>query len=61
MASHVAVDTDAVAAALVRLAEDPDLRHRMGESGRLTVSHRFDGRLWPVCIMSFTLNWLSFA
>ena len=33
VASHVAVDTDAAAAALVRLAEDPDLRHRMGESG----------------------------
>ena len=45
MAQHVAVDTEAAAAAIVRLAEDPALRQRMGEAGRLTVRQRFD---WPV-------------
>ena len=45
VAQHVAVDTDAAAAAIVRLAEDPALRERMGEAGRRTVQQRFD---WPV-------------
>ena len=45
VAQHVAVDTEAAAAAIVRLAEDPALRQRMGEAGRQTVQQRFD---WPV-------------
>ena len=45
VAQHVAVDTEAAAAAIARLAEDPALRQRMGEAGRLTVQQRFD---WPV-------------
>ena len=45
VAQHVAVDTEAAAAAIARLAEDPALRQRMGEAGRLTVQKRFN---WPV-------------
>ena len=45
VAQHVAVDTEAAAAAISRLAEDPALRLRMGEAGRQTVRNRFD---WPV-------------
>ena len=45
VAQHVAVDTEAAAAAIARLAEDPELRQRMGEAGRQTVQQRFD---WSV-------------
>ena len=45
VAQHVAVDTEAAASAIVRLAEDSALRQRMGMAGRLTVQQRFD---WPV-------------
>ena len=45
VAQHVAVDTEAAAAAIARLADDPALRLRMGEAGRQTVLERFD---WPV-------------
>ena len=45
VAQHIAVDTDAAAAAIFRLVSDPMLRQRMGESGRKTVSQRFD---WSV-------------
>ena len=45
VAQHVAVDTEAAAAAIARLAEDPALRQRMGDAGRRTVQQRFD---WPV-------------
>ena len=45
MAQHVAVDTEAAAMAIARLAVDPALRQRMGEAGRQTVQQRFD---WPV-------------
>ena len=41
----MAVDTEAAAAAIACLAEDPALRQRMGEAGRQTVQQRFD---WPV-------------
>ena len=41
----MAVDTEAAAAAIARLAGDPFLRQRMGEAGRQTVKQRFD---WPV-------------
>ena len=45
VAQHVAVDTEAAAVAIARLAEDSVLRKRMGDAGRQTVSQRFD---WPV-------------
>ena len=45
VAQHVAVDTDAAAMAIARLADDPDLRQRMGDSARQTVQESFD---WPV-------------
>ena len=45
VAQHVAVDTDAAALAIGRLAQDPELRQRMGDAGRQTVRQRFD---WPV-------------
>ena len=45
VAQHVAVDTEAAAVAIVRLAESPSLRQRMGDAGRTTVSQRFD---WSV-------------
>jgi glycosyltransferase involved in cell wall biosynthesis len=32
------LDTDAIAAGLVRLADDPDLRRTLGERGRLRAS-----------------------
>lgn len=45
VAQHVAVDTDQAAAAIARLADDPNLRQRMGEAGRTTVRESFD---WSV-------------
>ena len=45
VAQHIAVDTEAAAAAIARFVEDPALRNRMGEAGRLTVQKRFN---WPV-------------
>ena len=41
VAQHVAVDTEAAAAAIARLAEDPVLRQRMGNAGSQTVRQRF--------------------
>ena len=40
VAQHVAVDTEAAAAAIARLAEDLELRQRMGSAGRKTVRQR---------------------
>jgi glycosyltransferase involved in cell wall biosynthesis len=39
-------DPDALAAALRRLAEDPDLRRRMGDAGRRRVEERFSIARW---------------
>ena len=49
VAQHVAVDTEAAALAIARLAEDQSLRQRMGHAGRQTVRQRFD---WPVVASS---------
>ena len=45
VAQHVAVDTEAAGIAVARLAEDLELRQRMGSAGRQTVQQRFN---WPV-------------
>ena len=45
VAQHVAVDTEAAAVAIARLADDPVLRQRMGDEGSRSVQYRFD---WPV-------------
>jgi len=44
-AQHTAVDVEAAARALARLAIDPLLRRRMGEEGRQTVIRRFSWRV----------------
>ena len=45
VAQHVAVDIELAAVAISRLAEDPSLRQRMGEAGRVSVQQRFDWRV----------------
>ncbi len=45
VSQHVAVDPEQAGLALARLAENPDLRLRMGDSGKKNVKERFD---WPV-------------
>jgi hypothetical protein len=50
VAQHTAVDVHAAAAALVQLAQNPELRRRMGEAGRQNVRERFD---WPVVISQY--------
>jgi len=50
VAQHTAVDVHAAAAALVGLAQNPELRRRMGEAGRQNVRERFD---WPVVIRQY--------
>jgi len=50
VAQHTAVDVHAAAAALVQLAQNPELRRRMGEAGRQNVRERFD---WPVVIKQY--------
>jgi len=50
VAQHTAVDVHVAAAALVRLAQNPELRRRMGEAGRQNVRERFD---WPVVIRQY--------
>ena len=57
VAQHVAVDTEAAAAAIALLAQDPSLRKRMGDAGRQTVRQRFDG-LVRVSTISFMPSWL---
>lgn len=45
VAQHTAIDIEAAAQALARLASNPELRQRMAEQGRLSVRRRFS---WPV-------------
>jgi starch synthase len=49
-----AVDVDAAATALGQLADDPDLRRRMGSSGALRAREVFD---WPVIVRSYEKLW----
>ncbi|MEP5769178.1 glycosyltransferase family 4 protein [Nisaea sp.] len=49
-------DLDAAADALVRLAEDPELRARMGEAGRARARTHYD---WSVIIRSYEDLWLE--
>ena len=56
VAQHVAVDTDAAALAIARLAQDPELRQRMGDAGRQTVRQRFD---WPVKWPGSTISFIQ--
>jgi hypothetical protein len=54
----VVVDVDAAAAALERLASDPDLRRRMGANGAARARDRFD---WRVVIRSYEELWRELA
>lgn len=54
----VAVDTEAAAEALSRLADDPDLRRRMGEAGRDRVRSTY---AWPVVIRAYEALWAELA
>ncbi len=49
-------DLDAAADALVRLAEDPELRARMGEAGRARARTHYD---WSVIIRTYEDLWLE--
>ncbi|WP_226886614.1 glycosyltransferase family 4 protein [Nisaea nitritireducens] len=49
-------DLDAAADALVRLAEDPELRARMGDAGRARARTHYD---WSVIIRSYEDLWLE--
>lgn len=39
-------DAAGLAAAILRLLDDPDLRERMGRAGRARMEQLFDARLW---------------
>lgn len=49
-------DLDAATNALVRLAEDPELRARMGEAGRVRARTHYD---WSVIVRSYEDLWLE--
>lgn len=53
-----AVDSDAAADALLRLAEDPGLRRHMGEAGRCRARTLFD---WSVVIAAYESLWDQLA
>ena len=61
VAQHVAVDVEAAAVAIARLAEDPALRQRMGEAAAKPCSSVSIGPWSLVCTISSTRNWLSFV
>ncbi len=54
----VAVDVEAAAQALVRLAEDGDLRQRMGQAGQARAKAEFD---WPRIIAAHQKLWAELA
>jgi len=58
VAQCTAVDLDAFAAAMVRLAEDPALRRRMGAAGRARARRLFD---WAAVIPQYEALWGELA
>ena len=58
VAQYTAVDTDAAAAVLARLASDPALCRRLGDGGRRRVLAHFD---WPVILRACEALWAEMA
>jgi starch synthase len=57
-AQVTALDTGAVAKALIALIDDPDLRHRMGAAGRARARETFD---WSVIVRAYQRLWAELA
>ena len=53
VAQHVAVDVEAAAVAIARLADNPSLRQRMGDAGAKQFSSALTGPWWPNFIIIF--------
>jgi glycosyltransferase involved in cell wall biosynthesis len=58
VAQHTAVHIGGAAAAIAALAEDPDLRRRMGAAGRARVTSTFD---WPVVVGQLQAHFADLA
>jgi glycosyltransferase involved in cell wall biosynthesis len=58
VAMNTAVDPEACASALVRLMREPDLRRRMGDSGRQRARTTYD---WPVVLKAYHRLWRALA
>jgi glycosyltransferase involved in cell wall biosynthesis len=54
----IAVDIEAAARAYVRLADEPNLRHRSGEAGRRRAIEHFD---WPRVMTRYRQLWMELA